>query len=398
MRMTKLVLLKTSLALLLACTIGYDVSDAWSQQSNVDAQQSSVAIQNSAANMTITESEYGQTAAGQAVTLYRCTNKNGTNFSMIDYGATMVSLETRDNRGELANIILTCDSIEGFEKCQSYFGCTVGRYCNRIAAGKFSLDGQEYNLATNNGENHLHGGNVGFDKKMWQVEKLEQPDSVGLRFMLTSSDGDEGYPGTLQAKVDYVLNNDDELEITYEATTDAPTVCSLTNHNYWNLTGKGESVLEHSVTLYADQYVAVDGLIPTGELATVGGTPLDFRTAKQIGSEIEALRDSAAKGYDHCFAVRSYTGGDQLRHAADVLEPTTGRVMQIFTNQPGIQFYSGNFLDGSEGSGGYPENAGFCLETQKHPDSPNQPNFPSAVLKPGETYRHQTLHKFRVAK
>lgn len=338
---------------------------------------------------------YGNTKDGKAVTFFRCTNENGYVLEMIDYGATVTSLQMPDRNGKLANITLSCDDMSGYEACGSYFGCSVGRYCNRIAGGKFSIDGKEYTLATNNGPNHLHGGNVGFDKKLWRSEILKSDDSVGVRFSLVSEDGDEGYPGTVKATVDYVLTNHNELIVEFKATTDKTTHVNLTNHNYWNLAGQGSGKIhDHWLKLEADKYIPVDSTgIPTGELAAVANTPFDFTSPRQIGERLADVKGDPA-GYDHCYALRNQTG--KMALAATVKEAKSGRVMEIHTNQPGIQFYSGNFLDGQPGSGGFQQYNAFCLETQFYPDSPNQPSFPSSLLKPGQQYHHKTIHKFRV--
>lgn len=342
--------------------------------------------------MNVVEDDYGTTATGQEVKKFTCRNKNGVEMQLISYGATMTSLMLPDRDGKMANVILSCPDLAGYEKCQSYFGCIAGRYCNRIAGGKFELDGQTYQLATNNGPNHLHGGVVGFDKQVWDAEVIEEDFAVGVRFTLTSPDGDEGYPGTVTATAEYRLTNDNQLTIDCLAITDAPSPVNLTNHNYWNFAGEG-NILQHVLMINADRYLPVDDtMIPTGELAKVDGTALDFREPTAIGDRIDDLRDSAAKGYDHCFALNS--GDEPLVHAATIADPSSGRQMEIWTNQPGLQFYSGNFLDGSEGSGGFTENRALCLETQFYPDSPNQPSFPSSILRPDDTYHHQVIYRF----
>lgn len=344
-------------------------------------------------SMKIETANFGKTADNEKVTLYTCTNANGLVLKMIDYGAIVVSLETPDRDGKLGNVNMGFDSLEGYLGGHPYFGSTVGRYCNRIAHGEFTLNGKKYTLAKNNGENHLHGGLKGFNKVMWKGSKIQQDDAVGVKFEYTSKDGEEGYPGNLAVTVEYRLTNDNELAIEFWATTDADTVLNLTNHNYWNLAGAGSGlILDHEVTLMADKYLPVDeGLIPTGKLADVAGTPLDFRTAHKIGERIKQV-DLDPQGYDHCFVLNSSSG--QMALAARVKDPKTGRVMEISTTQPAIQFYSGNFLDGAEANGGYAQHSGFCLETQHYPDSPNQPNFPSTVLKPGQKFHQKTSHKF----
>jgi len=347
--------------------------------------------------MSVNTSSFGKTAGGDEVTLYACQNSNGLKMSLIDYGAIMVSIETPDSDGKLANITLGFDNIKGYEGEHPYFGSTVGRYCNRIAKGKFTLDGKTYTLATNNGENHLHGGEKGFNRQMWKGESIEKDDAVGVRFTYVSKDGEEGYPGNLTTVVEYTLNNNDEMTVDFTATTDKATPLNLTNHNYWNLAGAGSgSILNHKLHLNAGKYLPVNaGLIPTGDLAGVEGTPLDFTKATRIGARIKQI-EADPVGYDHCYLVDGQAG--KLRPAARVADPKSGRVMKISTTQPGIQFYTGNFLDGSAANGGNKQYEGFCLETQHYPDSPNQKNFPSTILKPGEKFHQVTVHKFSVKK
>jgi aldose 1-epimerase len=345
--------------------------------------------------MSIAKTSFGKTEDGQEIDLYTCTNANGLVVKLTNYGAIVVSVETPDRDGKLANITLGFDKLDGYLQRHPYFGATVGRYCNRIAKGKFTLDGQEYTLAANNGENHLHGGVAGFDKQVWKAEEVKTDDGVGIKFTRRSVDGEEGYPGNLDAVVTYTLTNANELRMEFSATTDKATPCNLTNHNYWNLAGVGSGTNEnHELQLESDKYLPVDdGLIPTGELADVKGTPLDFTSPHKIGERLKQIAADPV-GYDHCFVLRSQDGS--LALAARVKEPSSGRVMEIFTTQPGIQLYSGNFLDGSEGAGGFKQYGAFCLETQHYPDSPNQPTFPTTILKPGETYKQTTVHKFSV--
>jgi aldose 1-epimerase len=348
------------------------------------------------ANMTVKKTDFGKTSDGTAASLYTCTNDHGVIVKLTDYGATVVSVETPDRAGKPANINLGFDSVAGYEGHGAYFGCVVGRYGNRIAQGKFTLDGKTYTLATNNGENHLHGGAKGFNRYVWKSEPIEREGEVGVKFSRTSPDGEEGYPGNLQVTVEYTLNNDNELKIDYTATTDKPTVVNLTNHCYWNLAGAGSgTVLDHVLLLAADRYLAVDkGLIPTGELASVKGTPLDFTRPHAIGERIAELKEDpeGPKGYDHCFVLRQ--GGEGLKLAARMKDPASGRMLEIRTTEPGVQLYTGNFLDGGAANGGHPQHGAFCLETQQFPDSPNKPDFPSTVLRPGETYRTTTVHRF----
>jgi aldose 1-epimerase len=311
------------------------------------------------------------------------------------YGAIVVELQTPDRDGNLENVTLGFDQLDGYLGAHPYFGATVGRYANRIAKGKFVLDGKTYSLATNNGPNHLHGGELGLSRVVWAAEPVESDTAVGVKFRYTSPDGQDGYPGTLSATVVYTLTNQDELRIDYTATTTKATVINLTNHCYWNLGGAGSgTILDHQLMLAADEYLPVDDtLIPTGQLAKVADTPFDFTTPHVIGSRIDQVTGDPPR-YDHCFALRSRDGS--LASAARVVHPASGRTMEIYTTQPGIQFYTGNFLDGGPANGNYPRNAGFCLETQHFPDSPNRQTFPSVVLRPGETYRQTTVHKFTV--
>jgi aldose 1-epimerase len=345
--------------------------------------------------MKISTSVFGRTADGQQVDLYTCVNAQGLVMKVMTYGAIVVELQAPDRDGKLANITLGFDKLEGYLGDHPYFGATVGRYANRIAKGQFSLDGQSYTLATNNGPNHLHGGKVGFSRVVWKAERVESADAVGVKFTYTSRDGEEGYPGSVQATVVYTLTNDDEMRIDYTATASKPTPINLTNHCYWNLGGAGAgTILNHRLMLAADKYLPVDAtLIPTGELAAVRGTPFDFTQPKTIGMRIEQVTGDPP-GYDHCFVLRSQDGS--LALAAVASHPDSGRVLEIYTTQPGIQFYTGNFLDGKAANGGFLRNEGFCLETQHYPDSPNRPNFPTAILRPGETYQQTTVHKFKV--
>jgi len=347
--------------------------------------------------MTLTKRPYGQLEDGTEIEQYTLSNGKGLTVKVITYGAMITAVEVPDRDGKIENITLFRDSLEDYLAGHPYFGCAVGRYANRIAQGKFTLDGTEYTLATNDGANHLHGGEKGFDKLVWKAKPIEEKDFVGVRFKLVSPDGDEGYPGTLTATVTYAVTDEDELIMKYTAKTDKPTVVNLTNHAYWNLAGAGSGdVLNHELMLNADGYLPVDeGLIPLGTVASVKGTPMDFTQPKTIGSRIEQVEG----GYDHCYVLNKEAGKKRTL-AARVVEPTSGRVMEIYTTQPAIQFYTGNFLDGTISGGGvdYQKHYAFCLETQHYPDSPNQPNFPTTVLRPGETYRQSTVHRFSVRK
>jgi aldose 1-epimerase len=341
----------------------------------------------------IQKESFGRTPDGKQIDLYTLTNTNGLKARIMNYGAILVSLEVPDKNGKFADITLGYDTPDGYFEESPYFGATIGRYGNRIAKGRFTLDGVEYKLATNNGENHLHGGIKGFDKVMWNAMEVRTKEGVGVKLTYLSKDGEEGYPGNLSCTVIYILTNNNELKISYEAETDKPTVINLTNHSYFNLTGQGNGdILGHELMIDADNYTPVDeGLIPTGEIKSVKDTPMDFTAPTPIGSRI----DQVPGGYDHNYVLNS--GGDTMALAVRVYEPTSGRVMEIYTTEPGIQFYSGNFLDGSiTGKQGkvYYKHYGFCLETQHFPDSPNKPHFPSVVLRPGEKYTHETIHKF----
>lgn len=340
---------------------------------------------------------FGETAEGEAVDIFTLTNAHGLKARVTTWGACLVEMRTPDRKGTLADITLGFDSLDGYLAKHPFFGVTAGRYANRIAKGKFSLDGKEYTLATNNGVNHLHGGNRGFDHRNWKGSIVEGANAV--RFTYTSPDGEEGYPGTLNATVIYTLTEQDELRIDYEATTDKPTVVNLTNHAYWNLAGAGEGdILSHELTLHAGKFTPVDdGSIPTGKLEPVAGGVMDFTKAKTIGKDFAAVPGKPG-GYDHNFVLDKPKPG-ALSLAAEVHDPKSGRVMKISTTEPGIQFYTGNYLDGTvKGKVGkvYGKNFGFCLETQHFPDSPNQPYFPTTTLRPGQTYRTTTVHQFSV--
>lgn len=339
---------------------------------------------------------------GKSVSLYRLTNANGMQADISNYGAIVTRLTAPDRNGRFDDVVLGYETVAEYVADTPYFGAIVGRYGNRIAKGRFTLDGVEYELAVNNEPNHLHGGIKGFDKVIWDAEPGQDAQGAHLRLTYISEDGEEGYPGTLKSTVVYTLSNNNELKIDYAASTDKATVVNLTHHGYWNLAGQGSGdILGHELMLNADRTTPVDStLIPTGELKPVKGTPFDFTTPHKIGQRIDA-DDEQIKfggGYDHNFVLNK--PGREMSLAARVYEPTTGRVMEVHTTEPGIQFYSGNFLDGSNvGKGGkaYHHRNGFCLETQHFPDSPNQqgnPNFPSVILRPGEKYEHHTVYKF----
>lgn len=346
-------------------------------------------------NMEITKEIFGVTPEGQEVTLYTLKNNKGMIVKIIDYGGIVTELWVPDKNGVAEDVVLGFDNLKDYLSDHPYFGCIVGRYANRIAAGKFKIDGNEYTLAQNNGPNHLHGGIKGFDKVVWKSERRVGSDSVALYLHYESKDGEEGYPGKLDVDVVYALNNENELRIYYEAVTNKPTIVNLTHHSYFNFSGAGEGdILNHELMINADRYTVVDeNLIPTGELRSVAGTPMDFRSPCPIGERISMVPG----GYDHNYVLNREE--KSLSLAAKVTDPLSGRVMEVWTTEPGIQLYTGNFLDGSlKGKKGiaYKKHYGFCLETQHFPDSPNQPSFPSVILRPGEKYNHITIYKFSV--
>lgn len=346
---------------------------------------------------------YGKLADGREVKIFTLTNKNGLRARVTEFGAILVSMEIPDKNGKLADVTHGHDTLEGWLGDTSYLGASVGRFGNRIKAGKFTLNGKEYTLATNNDPGgipcHLHGGKVGFNKVLWSGKRT---GNQSVAFTYLSKDGEEGYPGNLTTTITYTLNDANELKWEAKATTDAPTVLNIVHHSYWNLSGDPtRKINDHVLQLEADHYLPTDaGLIPTGEKAPVAGTPMDFTKPTAIGARVEqdfpALK--LGLGYDHCWVLRP---GKGVRLAARVSDPTSGRVLEVSTNQPAIQFYGGNFLDGTTtGKKGvaYQHRTALCLETENYPDAPNQPKFPSAVLKPGETYHHVMIHKFSVQK
>lgn len=346
---------------------------------------------------TVSESHYGDLEDGSAVTQVTLKNGHGVEVDVISYGGIITRLVTPDTDGEPGNIVQGLDSLEEYVTSNPYFGALIGRYGNRIAEGKFELDGTTYQLSVNDGVNHLHGGDVGFDKKNWTMEPFTTEHSAGVRLSLVSPAGDQGYPGTLDTEVTYELNDKNELDIRFAATTDAPTIVNLTAHSYFNLAGGGD-ILGHQLTIPAEHFTPVgEGLIPTGELRLVEGTPFDFREAKAIGRDIETENEQLAlgKGYDHNWVVKEAVS-DELVLAARVTEPRSGRVLEVWSVEPAVQFYSGNFLDGTLQGGGqvHTHRSGLCLEPQHSPDSPNQPDWPSTVLRPGETYETRILYRF----
>lgn len=343
---------------------------------------------------------FGKTADGAAVEEYTLKNKAGVVAKLITRGATLTEMHVPDRSGKLADVVLGFDDVAGYESDHNqFFGCTTGRVCNRIAKGKFSLGGKEYTLAVNNGPNHLHGGvKRNLDKVIWNAAASQTADGQQVVFSYTSPDGEEGYPGDLKVKVTYLLTEKSELRITYEATTNKATPVNLTNHSYFNLAGAGAAtVLDHELLINADKFTPTDDtLIPTGELAKVDGTPLDFRKSTVIGARIDQVDQTAATGYDHNYVVNGASG--ELRLAAKVKEPKSGRVLSVLTTEPGVQLYTGNFLHDQAGKGGkkYPRRSALCLETQHYPNSVNIPSFPSTILEPGKTYQHTCVFGFSV--
>jgi aldose 1-epimerase len=341
----------------------------------------------------IDKAAFGKTPDGTAIESYTLYNTQGASAKLITYGASLAELHVPDKVGKMGDVVLGFDNLEGYLGPHPHFGGTIGRYGNRIAKGKFTLDGKEYQLAINNAPNSLHGGPTGFDRRIWKAEPLEKKDGPALRFTYLSKDGEENFPGNLTASVTYTLTNTNELKLEYSAETDKDTVVNLTNHSYFNLAGSGD-ILKYVLYLNADKYTPVDNtLIPTGEIASVANTPLDFRKPTAIGEHIGEIKDIG--GYDHNFALNGHAGA--LRLAARVSDPASGRQMEVWTTEPGVQFYSAIGLNGSiigKGGAAYPKYGAICLETQHFPDSPNRPNFPSTVLKPGTKFHSETIYKF----
>lgn len=358
--------------------------------------------QNQQASMDITQEVFGK-VDGQQIDRYTLTNEKGMIVKVITYGGIISELYAPDRNGVYEDVILGFDSIDGYlspeySQVNPFFGALIGRYGNRIGGARFTLDSVEYVLPANNGPNSLHGGFKGFDKVVWQAEPIKGEKEVTLKLTYLSADGEAGYPGNLNVEVTYTLNNDNELIINYKATTDKATVCNLTNHAYFNLSGgKSETILDHELTIFADKFTEVDStLIPTGNNLPVQGTPMDFTSPVKIGERIDQDFQQLilGGGYDHNWVLRNDSGAFDL--AATVYEPVSGRVLEVYSNEPGLQFYSGNFLNGSfTGKGKVAlRRSGFCLETQHFPDSPNKPQFPSTTLRPGETYQTKTMYKF----
>lgn len=345
----------------------------------------------------IEKQDFGKTPDGESVEIYTLLNRGGLKAKVMTYGALLTELHVPDRVGRLSDVVLGFDNLDGYLKGHPYFGATTGRYANRIAKAQFMLNGTVYSLATNNGPNSLHGGIKGLDKRVWKARDVSTPTGAALELTYVSPDGEEGFPGTLSIKVTYTLTHSDELRIDYEATTDKDTVVNLTNHSYFNLAGAGEGdILGHILQLNSDKYTPVDETsIPLGDIVTVNNTVMDFTTPTAIGARWNQLKGNPG-GYDHNYVLNQVHPG-KLTLAADVYEPTTGRRLTIHTTEPGVQLYTGNYLDGSvvgKGKKAYLKNFGFCLETQHFPDSPNKPQFPSTVLKPGQVYRSTTIHKF----
>jgi aldose 1-epimerase len=351
----------------------------------------------------VSQAAFGRTPAGENVDVFTLTNAQGLEARIITYGGIVISLRVPDKNGTMGDIALGYNNLDGYLKATPYFGAIIGRYGNRIAKGRFSLDGKTYTLATNDGPNHLHGGARGFDKVMWKGQSFRNADGVGVILTYDSPDGDQGYPGLLKTQVTYTLNDKNELAIDYLATTDKAAPVNLTHHTYFNLAGEGKrDILDHQLMINADRYTPIDATsIPTGELAPVEGTPFDFRQPTAIGLRIDQDNEQLknGKGYDHNYVLNRQ--GEGLVRAARVVDASTGRVLEVATTEPGIQFYSGNYLDGSiTGKSGepYQRRSAFCLEPQHFPDSPNHPTFPSTILKPGEEYRSKTVFTFGIDK
>ena len=359
--------------------------------------------------MAVTQSSFGTMPDGTTIDLFTLTNARGVEVRVITYGAVIVSIKAPDRRGRFDDIVTGFDTLDGYLTRSRYFGAVVGRYGNRIANGRFTIDGKTYELATNNGKNHLHGGLRGFDKVVWKGSRFERDGNAGVALTYVSHDGEEGYPGTLTATVTYTLTPRNELIVDYGATTDKATPINLTNHSYFNLAGDGHGdILQHQLTIDADRYTPTDDTqIPTGQLAAVEGTPFDFRKATPIGARIDASDEQIRRGhgYDHNFVLNGWDSSakaaERVRHAARLVDPASGRTLDVATTEPGVQFYSGNNLDGSAvGKSGhvYARRTSLCLETQHFPDSPNHASFPPTILRPGEHFQSRTVFTFGVTR
>ncbi|MCB1279820.1 MAG: galactose mutarotase [Prosthecobacter sp.] len=356
----------------------------------------SITSSSHAASAALESIVWGKTDAGEEVKLFTLRNANGMEAKITNWGGFITELRVPDKNGKFADVALGFDSLEGYLAKNPFFGCITGRYANRIGNAKFKIDGAEYQVTANSGKHHIHGGKLGFDKKVWAAKELRDSDSVGVELSYTSADGEEGFPGTLKCIVIYTLTKDNGLQIDYKATTDKPTVLNLTNHCYFNLAGEGSGdILGHELTIPTDQITATDDdLITTGEIVSIKGTPLDFTTPHTIGERISADFKPLIQGigYDHNYVL----SGSGMKLAAIVKDPTSGRVMTVRTTEPGVQLYTGNHLNGVKGKSGhiYAKRNGLCLETQHYPDSPNHPNFPSVILRPGETFQSTTIYQF----
>ena len=347
--------------------------------------------------VSVTQAPFGILPDGQPVTVFTLTNRQGMQVKVLDFGAIISAIHVPDRAGAFADVVLGFECIEPYLANSAFLGAVIGRFGNRIAEGRFSLDGKDYQLAVNNAPNHLHGGNQGFHQVMWQAAPFTNDDAVGITFTRSSPHGEDGYPGKLDVTLTYELDDDNALSLRYHAVTDQATPINLTNHSYFNLAGQG-SILGHEVTINADRYLPVDaGSIPTGELADVTGTPFDLRQSTVIGDSIDVPHEQLriGRGYDHNFVLNQQPG-QALTLAAMVREPQSGRVMQVYTQEPGVQFYSGNFLDGSQHGKlrAHSYRSALCLETQHFPDAPNQAHFPSTILRPGEQYQTETVYRF----
>ena len=349
-------------------------------------------------SVAITQAPFGTLSNGKIATLYTLRNARGSQVQITNYGGIVTAIRVPDKNGVRGDVVLGFDTLQGYVDKSPYFGALVGRYANRIAKGKFTLDGKTYKLATNNGVNHLHGGVKGFDKQLWDAKPMMLASGPALELTLFSPSGENGYPGNVNVRVRYTWQNDDELRISYRAVTDAPTLLNMTNHSYFNLRGAGLStILDHQVKINADRYTPIDSTsIPLGPLDRVAGTPFDFRSFHSIGERIgeDDTQLKNGQGYDHNFVLRNQTG--QLKLGATVREPISGRELRVYTTEPGVQLYTGNFLDGIKGKYGrvYPRRSGFCLEAQHYPDAPNHPSYPTTTLRPGQTYRQTTVFRF----
>lgn len=357
----------------------------------------SIAQTNALPKAHVGKARYGTTREGTVIDVYTLTNRHGMVAKVITFGALLTELHVPDRAGTMADVVLGFPQLGQYEGVHPYFGATIGRVGNRIAKGAFTLNGKTYTLATNNGPNHLHGGVKGFDKRVWRAQSVPATAGTAVKFTYVSPDGEEGYPGTLTASVTYTLTDTNELRLDYLATTDQPTPVNLTHHSYFNLAGEGTGdILNHQLTLMADRFTPVDDtLIPTGEIVSARGTVMDFTRATPIGSRIELVPGPAPVGYDHNYVLNS--GGGVLALAATVKDAQSGRVMEVLTTEPGLQFYSGNFLDGTlvgKAGAAYKKHWGFCLETQHFPDSVNRPSFPPTILQVGKTYKSATVYRF----